>query len=99
MKKKLVLKQHDSSREATKKIYDLTRETCENFNSYYLDFFESLAILEEKRDKAEQEGKTKKRDEIDENIGYMQGKIEELSTFMADISQKMSQFVELVDAE
>lgn len=95
-KKKLRLIESNSMSEATQRIFAITRETCENFNNYYLDFFESIAILSEKKEEKKTPEKIK---EIEEQIAYMHNKIDELSGFMHELTEKMPGMVELIDVE
>ncbi len=85
--------------DATTRIFELTRETCDRFNSYYLDFFESVAILGEERNKALAADDKEKVADVESRIDYMHGKIEELSDFMREITEKMPGFVEIIDAK
>lgn len=92
MKKMLQLKEIVPKSESMERIYSMSKETCESFNSYYLDFFESVAILEENKSK---ESNSQKLKEIEESIHFMHGKIEELSGFMENISKQMPDLIEL----
>ena len=98
MRKKLILKIMDPVPESTKKIIDMTRGTCESFNSYYLDFFGSIEILKEDQERYTRKGEKEKAAETDQKIRYMQGRIDELYGFMVTISEQMGEYVELVDA-
>lgn len=97
MKKILRLKSLEKMPEETKRIYDLTRHSCESFNAYYLDFFGSIDILQEQSAQFDAQGETKKAREAEEKIVYMREKIVELHGFMLDLAQRMSDFVELVE--
>lgn len=92
MKKTLQLREIEPKSESMKRIYEMSKDTCESFNSYYLDFFESVAILEENKDK---ENDSVKINEIEESIKYMHNKIEELSGFMDNLSRQMPDLIEL----
>jgi len=98
MKKVLRLKKIDSLPDSTRRIYDLTRESCESFNCYYLDFFGSIDILREQAEKFAKQGEAAKLREAEEKITYMKGKISELDGFMLDLVEKMGDFVELIEA-
>ena len=94
MKKILRLKSCSMQGDSTSRIYQLTKETCDRFNSYYLDFVESVAILNEKYEEGADNEK-----ELKEQIRYMKNKIDELLVFMKNISDEMGEFVELADAD
>ncbi|MDA3901710.1 MAG: hypothetical protein PF637_14460 [Spirochaetes bacterium] len=94
MRKKLKLKQCSLENESTQRIYDITQDTCERFNSYYMDFVESVAILTEKYEAGSADQK-----ETKEQIDYMNGKIDELLEFMRTVSDQMPDFIEMADSD
>ncbi|HRX15885.1 MAG TPA: hypothetical protein P5123_06200 [Spirochaetota bacterium] len=94
MRKILSLKECTMQSDSTSRIYQITKETCDRFNSYYLDFVESVAILNEKYEEGATKGK-----ELKEQIEYMKKKIDELIGFMKEISREMGDFVELADVD
>lgn len=94
MRKILSLKECTMQSDSTSRIYQITKETCDRFNSYYLDFVESVAILNEKYEEGATNGK-----ELKEQIEYMKKKIDELIGFMKEISREMGDFVELADVD
>jgi hypothetical protein len=98
MRKKLQLIISETENETTKKLYEITKETCDRFNYYYLDFHESVEILTEKLESEHDKNSIEAKELIDE-IDYMKNKIEELKKFMLDIATKMPGLVELIDAE
>jgi uncharacterized protein Smg (DUF494 family) len=68
-KKKIELRPIRSSDPDTMRIYSLTKEACDRLNSYYLDFLETIRILQENRDHALGAGDSAKADEIQESYG------------------------------
>ncbi len=83
----------------TRRIYDSTREACERLNNYYLDFFETIAILTEKRNKARVKNDAATIRETAESIQFVEGKIDEVSRAMRIIAEENSFIVTLSGEE
>ena len=88
-KYKLVMKPINSDNPETMRIYKMVCDACERFNIYVMDFFETLAILEEKKAKGLAD------DETEKSIESVLSRIEEVSTAMKEIASTMSSLVEL----
>lgn len=82
----------------TKRIYELTVESCESFNAYYLDFFGSIEILQEQAARLAAQGDHRAACEAEDKVVYMRDKIDELYGFMNDLAGRMNEFVELIEA-
>ncbi len=94
-KKKIELRPIESNDPDTVRIYTLTKEACDRLNSYYLDFVETIRILQENRDRALREGDSAKAAEIQESITFVQAKIHEVADSMRTIADEMDSLVEL----
>jgi mevalonate kinase len=95
---KLRIKDLPSAPDDTKRIIDMTRKTCDEFNAYYLDFFGSIEIITEQLESYKKAGKLAEADDAEGKIGYMKKRIAELEEFMRSVSEKMSEFVEIINA-
>jgi len=88
---RLEMKFVDSDNPETVRIYNMVNDACERFNIYLMDFFETLDILEEKK----QSGKID--DETEKSIESVRSRIEEVTAAMKDIAETMPSIVELKD--
>ena len=82
----------------SRRIFDITRKTIEDFNGYVGDFYGTIAILKESM---EVPGAGKSPGEIEmvnRDIEYMENKIAELSVAMRKIATDMSFLVEVEEA-
>jgi hypothetical protein len=95
-KLQLQLRPLERSSSDTQRIYESTKEACERLNSYYLDFFETIEILKEKRNKARVKNDAATIRETTESIQFVEGKIEEVSQTMRTIAEENSFIVTLV---
>ena len=88
-KYRLEIKPVDSENPETLRIYNMVNDACERFNIYVMDFFETLNILEEKK----QNGKSD--DETEKSIQSVVSRIEEVTSAMKEIAASMSAIAEL----
>ncbi len=86
---RLKMKYIESDNTETVRIFNMVNDACERFNIYLMDFFETLEILEEKK----QIGKSD--DETDKSIESVKSRIEEMIKAMEDIAATMPSIVEL----
>lgn len=84
----LELKPVISSNPETNRIYEITKDTCNRFNIYLADFFETVSILSEKKGRPGQDIQ-----EIEESITYVRKKIDELLFSMENIAKEMPSLV------
>ena len=88
-KYRLEIKPVDSENPETLRIYNMVNDACERFNIYVMDFFETLNILEEKK----QIGKSD--DETEKSIQSVVSRIEDVTAAMKEIAASMSAIAEL----
>jgi len=89
-KYELRLKPISTSNSDNLRIYEMLKNSCEGLNSYLADFFETVEILKEKKDKPSSENK-----EIDASIEFVLAKIDEVTSSMKSIAQEMHTLIEL----
>lgn len=89
----LKLKQITGDTHDTARIYEYTRRTVDDFNSYFADFFETIKILRENLEKPDAD--KEKKNEISESIKHVELKIDELSAKMNEIADEMPSLIEL----
>lgn len=87
---RLKMKYVESDNPETVRIFNMVNDACERFNIYLMDFFETMSILEEKK----QNGKSD--DETDRSIESVKSRIEEVTAAMKDIAATMPSVVELI---
>ncbi len=94
MKKyRLILKPIDSDNAETIRIYNNLRESCERLNIYLADFFETVEILNEKKNSG-----VDFPGGAELNIEFVNGRINEVIKSMEDISQSMNSLVYMEEA-
>ncbi len=89
-KYELKLKPIQSSNSDNKRIYEMLKHSCDGLNNYLADFFETVEILKEKKDKPSTESK-----DVDESIDFVLKKIDEVTASMKSIAQEMHTLIEL----
>lgn len=94
-KRFLELKPLESKDTESVRIYNLARDACERLNNYLLDFFESIAILNEKKEKLWEKKKSAELKEVEESIAFVYTKIEEVTASMEEIADQMDFLVEI----
>lgn len=93
MKPQLILKPIEIENAETQRIYGYLRQTVEGFNNYVADFFESIAILSEKGE-ALRTNQPQEAARCDEEVRYLEARIEELRLAMQMIAAEMGALVE-----
>ena len=93
-KYELKLKPINSNNPDNMRIYEMLEKSCEGLNSYLADFFETVAILEEKKFKSGYDS-----NEIDESIEFVLTKIDEVTLSMKCIVNDMPSLIELVEIQ
>jgi len=93
-KYELKLKPINSTNPDNLRIYELLQKSCEGLNSYLADFFETVAILEEKKIKSGSDNS-----EIDESIEFVLTKIDEVTSSMKCIVNDMPSLIELIEIQ
>ncbi len=86
---RLKMKYVESDNTETVRIFNMVNDACDRFNIYLMDFFETLSILQEKK----QSGKSD--DETEKSIDSVKSRIEEVTAAMKDIAATMPSIVEL----
>lgn len=94
MKPQLILKPIEIENAETQRIYGYLRQTVEGFNNYVADFFESIAIISEKGEALRQTHQTQEAATCDDEVHYLEGRIEELRLAMQMIATEMGALVE-----
>ncbi|MCP4138235.1 MAG: hypothetical protein GY754_45150 [bacterium] len=88
------LKDFSSANTDSLRIFSNTQKAVENLNIYAADFFESIAILSENREKSLKKNDHAKAEEITENILFVETKIKEVTESMQKIAAEMPFLVE-----
>ena len=96
MRKKyeLKLKPINSDNPDNLRIYDILTKSCDGLNNYLADFFETVAILEEKKLKPYSDN-----NDIDESIEFVLTKIDEVTSSMKSIVNDMPSLIELIEIQ
>lgn len=87
---RLKMKYVESDNPETVRIFNMVNDACDRFNIYLMDFFETLEILEEKKQRG------KGDDETERSIDSVKSRIEEVTAAMKDIAATMPSIVELI---
>ena len=90
----LKLKPFSSTNSDSSRIYRMLENSCEGLNSYLADFFETIEILKEKKEKHPSETA-----EIDESIEFILVKIGQVTASMKSIAEEMPALVELKELQ
>jgi len=72
------------------RIYQMLKNSCEGLNNYLADFFETIEILNEKKEKPDSE-----QIEVKASIEFVLAKIDEVTSSMKNIAEDMPALVEL----
>jgi hypothetical protein len=91
-KYELKLKPISTSNSDNLRIYGILKDSCEGLNNYLADFFETIEILKEKKDKPSAESR-----EVDESIEFVLTKIDEVTSSMKIIAEDMHALIELIE--
>jgi len=89
-KYELKLKPISTSNSDNLRIYDILKNSCEGLNNYLADFYETIEILKEKKEKPSAESA-----EVDASIDFVLSKIDEVTESMKNIAQEMHTLIEL----
>lgn len=89
-KYELKLKPINSTNEDNLRIYNMLKNSCDGLNSYLADFYETIEILKEKKDKPSAEPA-----EIEASINFVLSKIDEVTESMKNIASEMHTLIEL----
>jgi len=89
-KYQLTLKPINTSNSDNLRIYDMLKNSCEGLNNYLADFFETIEILNEKKEKSPSE-----RKEAEESIEFVLAKIDAVTESMKIIAEEMPSLIEL----
>lgn len=93
-KYELKLKPIDTTNSDNLRIYGMLEKSCEGLNNYLADFFETIEILKEKKEKPSVE-----QTEIDSSIEFVLAKIDEVTSSMKTIAEDMPSLIELKEYE
>ncbi len=95
----LRLKSLPTENDETLRIMGMIHESCDRLNAYVMDFFETMAILNENLKNAKKKKDRAKQKEIEESIAEVERRISEVTESMQGIVKDMPELVELVEAE
>jgi len=70
----------------------MLKSSCEGLNNYLADFYETIDILKEKKEKSDAEPA-----EIDASIKFVLAKIDDVTSSMKNIAQDMHTLIELIE--
>jgi len=92
MRKKyeLKLKPINTSNSDNLRIYNMLKNSCDGLNNYLADFYETVEILKEKKDKPSAENA-----EVEASIEHVLSKIDEVTESMKNIAEEMHALIEL----
>ncbi len=93
-KYELKLKPIDTANADNLRIYEMLKKSCDGLNSYLADFFETIEILREKKDKTSSE-----QMETESSIEFVLAKIDEVTSSMKTIAEDMPSLIELKEYE
>ena len=91
-KYELKLKPINTSNSDNLRIYDLLKNSCEGLNNYLADFYETIEILKEKKEKS-----TAEPAEVEASIEFVLTKIDEVTSSMKNIAQDMHALIDLIE--
>jgi hypothetical protein len=93
-KYELKLKPINTSNEDNLRIYNILKNSCEGLNNYLADFYETIEILKEKKERPSVESS-----EVDASIEFVLSKIDEVTESMKNIAQEMHTLIELKERQ
>ena len=88
-KYELKLKPINTSNSDNLRIFEMLNKSCEGLNNYLADFFETIQILKETKDKPDSDHK-----EVEQSIEFVLTKIDEVTASMKSIAQEMHTLIE-----
>jgi hypothetical protein len=91
-KYELKLKPINTSNSDNLRIYGILKNSCEGLNNYLADFYETIEILKEKKEKSAAEPA-----EVEASIEFVLKKIDDVTLSMRTIAQDMHSLIELIE--
>jgi len=91
-KYELKLKPINTSNSDNLRIYGMLKNSCEGLNNYLADFYETIEILKEKKEKSAADPA-----EVEASMEFVLTKIDEVTESMKIIAQDMHALIELIE--